>query len=143
MAVQTITYDDKSYLNQNSDIADVNKCNDTDLNEIKSVVNNNSNELSNVFSNIQVIVVSKSIGVINANTDLYDQTFNISGNIPSGYTAIGLVGVNLSGTYYSQIALNRQYLSGTTINYALKNTYTSATGNITIAFRVLCVKTNL
>lgn len=42
MAVQTITYDDKQYLNQNSNIADVNKCNDTDLNEIKSVVNNNA-----------------------------------------------------------------------------------------------------
>lgn len=42
MAVQTITYDDKQYLNQNSSIADVNKCNDTDLNEIKSVVNNNA-----------------------------------------------------------------------------------------------------
>ena len=45
MAVQTINYDDKQFLNQNSDIADVNKCNDTDLNEIKSVVNNNANEI--------------------------------------------------------------------------------------------------
>jgi hypothetical protein len=45
MAVQTITYDDKSYLNQNSDIADVNKVNDTDMNEIKTVVNNNANIL--------------------------------------------------------------------------------------------------
>lgn len=42
MAVQNITYDDKSYLNQNSDIADVNKINDSDMNEIKSVVNNNA-----------------------------------------------------------------------------------------------------
>ena len=42
MAVQTITYDDKQFLNQNSDIADVNKCNDTDMNEIKAVVNNNA-----------------------------------------------------------------------------------------------------
>lgn len=47
MAVQTITYDDKQYLNQNSSIADVNKCNDTDLNEIKSVVNNNAQILQN------------------------------------------------------------------------------------------------
>lgn len=48
MAVQTITYDDKQYLNQNSSIADVNKCNDTDLNEIKSVVNNNADELTSL-----------------------------------------------------------------------------------------------
>lgn len=52
MAVQTITYDDKQYLNQNSDIADVNKCNDTDLNEIKSVVNNNATELTNITGQI-------------------------------------------------------------------------------------------
>lgn len=48
MAVQNITYDDKSYLNQNSDIADVNKCCDSDMNEIKSVVNNNATELTNL-----------------------------------------------------------------------------------------------
>jgi len=42
MAVQTIGFDDKQFLNQNSDIADVNKVNDTDINEIKSVVNNNA-----------------------------------------------------------------------------------------------------
>lgn len=47
MAVQNITFDDKSFLNQNSGIADVNKVNDTDMNEIKSVVNNNANETDN------------------------------------------------------------------------------------------------
>lgn len=50
MAVQTITYDDKQYLNQNSEIADVNKINDTDMNEIKTVVNNNATELTNVIN---------------------------------------------------------------------------------------------
>ena len=143
MAVQTITYGDKSYLNQNADIPATNKVQDIDMNEIKSVVNNNANELSGVFSNIQVITCSKTIGVINANSDLYDQTLDISANIPEGYTAIGIVGVSFNGGYYSQIALNRHYLSGTTINYALKNTYTSATGSIVIAFDVLCVKTSL
>ena len=46
MAVETITYANKSYINQNSEIADTNKVNDTDMNEIKSVVNNNALELS-------------------------------------------------------------------------------------------------
>lgn len=36
-----ITYENKVALNVNSDIADVNKCNATDLNEIKNVVNEN------------------------------------------------------------------------------------------------------
>lgn len=48
MAVQTITYDDKQYLNQNADIPATNKVQDADMNEIKSVVNNNANELINL-----------------------------------------------------------------------------------------------
>lgn len=52
MAVQTITYDNKQYLNQNPSIADVNKVNDTDMNEIKSVVNNNATELTNITGQI-------------------------------------------------------------------------------------------
>lgn len=35
-----ITYDDKVALNVNSDIADINKCNASDMNEIKNVINN-------------------------------------------------------------------------------------------------------
>lgn len=45
MAVQTITYENKQYLNQNADIPATNKVQDTDMNEIKSVVNNNANIL--------------------------------------------------------------------------------------------------
>ena len=52
-----ITYENKVALNVNSDIADVNKCNATDLNEIKQVVNenddnttNNSNAIGNLSS---------------------------------------------------------------------------------------------
>ncbi len=52
MAVQTITYQNKQYLNQNTDIANINKVNDTDMNEIKSVVNNNATELTNVYPNL-------------------------------------------------------------------------------------------
>ena len=46
MAIQTITYSDKSYINQNADIPDINKVKDTDMNEIKSVVNNNASEFT-------------------------------------------------------------------------------------------------
>lgn len=142
MAVQNITYIDKVDLNE-TEVADINKVKAADINEIKTVVNNNSSELSDVFTNMQVITASKTIGTISAGWDLYDQTFDISSYIPTGYTAIGIVGVSFTGGYYSQIALNRHYLSGTTINYALKNTYSSATGSINIVFYVLCVKTTL
>jgi hypothetical protein len=45
--VTTITYDNKVAINENPNIADVNKVKDDDMNEIKSVVNNNATELSN------------------------------------------------------------------------------------------------
>lgn len=46
MAIQTITYGDKQYLNQNADIPATNKVQDTDMNEIKSVVNNNALQIT-------------------------------------------------------------------------------------------------
>ena len=46
MAVQTITYSDKSYINENASIATTNKITDSDMNEIKAVVNNNAGEFS-------------------------------------------------------------------------------------------------
>ena len=54
MAVQTITYDDKQFLNQNSSIADINKVNDTDMTMIKNVVNNNANELTNLYTFLNI-----------------------------------------------------------------------------------------
>jgi hypothetical protein len=55
LAVQTITYDDKTYINQNADIPDINKCNDTDLNEIKAVVNNNATEVQNIEDGLNLV----------------------------------------------------------------------------------------
>lgn len=45
--MQVISYTNKSALNENQDIADINKCNAVDMNEIKSVVNSNANESGN------------------------------------------------------------------------------------------------
>jgi hypothetical protein len=56
MAVQTITYEDKSYLNENADIPATNKVQDTDMNEIKSVVNNNASETSLNKENISNLI---------------------------------------------------------------------------------------
>ena len=43
-----ITYENKVALNVNSDIADINKCNATDLNEIKEVVNTNDDKVGDL-----------------------------------------------------------------------------------------------
>lgn len=47
-----ITFENKVALNVNSDIADVNKCNATDLNEIKNVVNENDDNTTTNTNNI-------------------------------------------------------------------------------------------
>lgn len=46
MDIKLIQFDDKVALNENLDIADINKIKEEDINEIKDVVNNNANELS-------------------------------------------------------------------------------------------------
>lgn len=66
-----ITYTDKVALNINQDVADVNKCNATDLNEIKQVVNNNDDDFNTLNTNVgditQLQTTNKSsiVGAIN------------------------------------------------------------------------------
>lgn len=52
MAVSTITYTNKVALNENASVADINKVKAEDMNEIKSVVNNNASETSANTTNI-------------------------------------------------------------------------------------------
>ena len=46
-----ITYENKVKINDNPNIPDINKVTDADMNEIKSVVNENYQELTNLISN--------------------------------------------------------------------------------------------
>lgn len=62
--MQTISYTNKTALNMNSSIADVNKCNASDLNEIKSVVNTNANECGDA-SNLNTTDKTTLVNAIN------------------------------------------------------------------------------
>jgi len=62
--MQTIGYTNKSALNQNAGIADINKCNASDMNEIKSVVNANASECGNA-SDLETIDTSSLVAAIN------------------------------------------------------------------------------
>lgn len=59
-----ITYQDKVALNVNSDIADINKCNASDLNEIKDVVNSNDDNMG-LLSNLNTTNKSSVVNAIN------------------------------------------------------------------------------
>lgn len=57
-----ITYTDKTALNINGDIADTNKVNASDMNEIKSVVNGNYNEVGDITT----LTTTNKTSVVNA-----------------------------------------------------------------------------
>lgn len=59
-----ITYDDKVFLNQNSQIANMNKVNDSDLNEIKDVVNQNDTNVGDLL-NLNTTDKSSVVNAIN------------------------------------------------------------------------------
>lgn len=59
-----ITYEDKEFLNKNEDIANNRKVNDTDLNEIKQVVNTNDDNIGDL-SNLNTTDKSSIVGAIN------------------------------------------------------------------------------
>ena len=92
MAVQTITYGDKSFITENLEVANTNKVRDIDMNEIKSVVNNNATELqtttdtTNSMFKLKRYEYSATVGGDSI------ASFNI-GTIPSvpDYTLIGIL----------------------------------------------------
>lgn len=65
-----ITYADKSTMNTNSGIPATNKCQASDMNEIKSVVNSNYTELRNAIDdkNIITIALTSNFSIPTANT---------------------------------------------------------------------------
>lgn len=60
----TITYSNKSFLNQNPSVPNVNKVTDNDMNEIKTTVNTNYNEVGNI-TNLTTTDKSSIVNSIN------------------------------------------------------------------------------
>lgn len=79
-----ITYENKVALNVNPDIADINKCNASDLNEVKSVVNENDDNMG-LLSNLNTTNKSNLVEALNeTNTNSKNM-----GMYSSGETIIG------------------------------------------------------
>ena len=70
-----ITYEDKEFLNKNESIADKNKVNDVDLNEIKEVVNQNDTNVGDLL-NLNTTDKSSLVNAINEinNKGIYSTT---------------------------------------------------------------------
>ena len=107
-----ITYSNKIALNVNSDIADVNKCNASDLNEIKNVVNenddnttNNSNAIGNL-SSLNTTNKNNLVGAINEvdkNCKINDETILGTNEIIEITPLVGQNHSNYGNTYYYKV----------------------------------------
>lgn len=78
--MQTITYTNKSALNTNSGIADINKVNASDMNSIKSVVNANASECGNASS----LTTTDKTSIVNAVNELNTGLGNKQNRISTG-----------------------------------------------------------
>ena len=64
MAINTITYANKSAIYTNASIPDANKVNDTDMNEIKTVVNDNATLMGDLAT-LNTTTKSSIVGAVN------------------------------------------------------------------------------
>ena len=108
-----ITFADKQFLNQNANIPDINKCNDSDMNEIKQVVNENDDTLEEIAnlgfakmaSNVAVDYITTEITITQWENsaisygDIIAQPGN--GRIKITNTSLIEIGGTISGNNYS------------------------------------------
>ncbi|MEE3417886.1 MAG: hypothetical protein VZQ62_00935 [Methanosphaera sp.] len=77
-----ITYADKTTMNSNSSIPAINKCQASDMNEIKSVVNNNYNEVGDITT----LTTTDKSSIVNAINEVNTKDI-ITVYVTSTYTA--------------------------------------------------------
>ena len=133
-----ITYENKVALNVNSDIADVNKCNASDLNEIKNVVNTNDDNVG-LLSNLTTTDKSSAVAAINeinAKTNVNFCQMHTNFELKDFSASAGLTEVegweehvNI-GDYVADVANNRIIIENTTLVEVGGNTAGSGNGNI-------------
>lgn len=115
MAVSTITYSDKTALNVNADIPDINKVKADDMNEIKSVVNNNASELNNLIDYTVYSTTEKVVGTWIDGKPLYEKTFTNTITINTNYVFGDLWGLDYDylelykQSYYKKISGGTYY----------------------------------
>lgn len=127
MAIQTITYDDKIYINQNEDIPNINKVKDDDMNEIKSVVNNNANELNNLMPTILYDNSDGSSSDITLNDNITNYKYYEIIFARNGY---GYQSLKMPTDYLTNVSLITSFFSGNILRYYMANIDISGT-NIT------------
>lgn len=113
-----ITYLNKVNINENSGIAAINKVSDSDMNEIKSVVNDNADQSDNNFN---ISTTEALVGTNELGEDVYKITLKYTVN---GNSSINISQLNISKVENYESMCNRY---GTNNNDWEKPYYTSST----------------
>ena len=165
MSIQKLTYADKQQLNANPSIADINKCQASDMNSIKSVVNTNADvvgdldllttevktsivdSINKVNSDLTTIKsinstsflvlgnLTQSLGTINGNS-AYQITIETT---KTGYTPLGILGVATNNQGIGATSW-RNYSSSVIIVF--RNFTSSSASDVTAYIRILYAKTD-
>lgn len=127
MAIQKITYTNKVAINTDSSVPDINKCKADDLNEIKSVVNNNADEIpsndklvnvgTSVDSNYRTNILS-SRNLLDLNNKLDNCAFDNTNNI--------IITSSSYEMYYIPVKEGQTYVSSANLG--------TSSGNIAYAY---------
>ena len=122
MAIQKITYSEKSYINENPSIPATNKCMSVDMNEIKSVVNNNADELETQVKDIYSTSEVQTNKVWVDNKPIYRKVieFTTSTSNVTSWTAIeDISGLNID----TVVTIQGTYREGTNVYWHPINYY--------------------
>lgn len=131
MAITKITYSNKVNINANSSVADINKVNDSDMNQIKTVVNTNADNLGDVanlvgatnvvdaLTNMNTYSTSNEtmVGVWIDNKAIYRKTFyvatlpnnnyvNIAHGISNVDEIVNIFGIMRTPSNHTTVAFN-------------------------------------
>lgn len=101
-------------------------------------------EVNNINDRLDAFLYVETYSKVSSSTPITpgDNTFYVEFNtVPSGYTAVGIVGVNTSGTGSSSLRLRGFFLSTNKAGIKLRNEGSSNLTAITVAVDVLYVRT--
>lgn len=124
-----INYNDKQFLNENASIPAENKVSDTDMNEIKNVVNNNYNEVGDILD----LETADKTSIVEAINSFYNAMYFKPGDTFTYYFKTSVApGAKL---FRFQIPLNRPTLPGTAVTVTPNGNYQifNGTNKISIA----------
>ena len=120
-----ITYADKSTMNENSSIPATNKCQASDMNEIKSVVNGNYNEVGNItnLTTTNKTNIVDAVNEVNSNVALSSNYIVAGMSSSQSVSQNATIKLNLNRTTYSNGSLlsldttNHEVVIGSGVNH--------------------------